>query len=384
MRTWRSARSERPEAVLRSALGERRRGATARQAQPGGARAHPRALERSRGDRVEGDAGAARRAAAPGSAWARPAARARARRRRARRAPAARASRRRARSRRRAARRRPACARARRPHGAGADRPQAAEAGRGAGEPGDERAPARRRRARARAARAAAYQPWPAASRQLSRARAAHHGGARLVREDREQREQHEGAEGQRDATHQFTFCIGRCGADQRGQLDVRPPLAREPGQRALERVAQRAPDEERVGERRERVALLELVLELQRHLDLVGLGRERDPLACRAASRPRPPASAPRAPRRRVTRSTTRPRPPGFESHTARAPTAGQSPSSLTTWPKPSTHDGQRCGSYQTASASEARPGTRLDGADAWHRAPVSLPSRRCSPSGR
>ena len=52
----------------------------------------------------------------------------------------------------------------------------------------------------------------------------------------------------------------------------------------------------------------------------------------------------------------------------------AGQPSSSSTTWPKPSIHAGQRCGSYQSASASEASPGTR----DRRLGAPIS---RRTSP---
>ena len=70
--------------------------------------------------------------------------------------------------------------------------------------------------------------------------------------------------------------------------------------------------------------------------------------------------ASGPRARRRRVTRSCTRPRPPGCESHSTRAPARGQSPSRRAMWCRPSTKVAQRVVSYHSASASLARRGDR------------------------
>src|SRR5215207_5100300 len=63
------------------------------------------------------------------------------------------------------------------------------------------------------------------------------------------------------------------------GQVDVALALAGEAQQRPLQRVAERAADEQRVGERRERIAVLELVLQLERHLDAVWPRLEGDAL---------------------------------------------------------------------------------------------------------
>src|SRR5215211_5836721 len=81
-------------------------------------------------------------------------------------------------------------------------------------------------------------------------------------------------------------------------------------------------------------------------------------------------------------TRSSTRPRPPGCESHTTSAPGCGQSPVTRATCLRPSTNAGQRRWSYQSASASLARAGTsirartrpiRRAGRDGRRRAPRS-----------
>src|SRR6185295_2874479 len=61
------------------------------------------------------------------------------------------------------------------------------------------------------------------------------------------------------------------------------------------------------------------------------------------------------------VTRSCTRPRPPGCESHSTRAPARGQSPSRRARWCRPSMKLGQRVVSYHSSSAWLARPGTTM-----------------------
>ena len=259
--------------------------------------------ERSRGDR--GEEGEARRgrAAAREPAWARPAARARARRPRRRRAPAARASRRRARSPRRAARPSPPGRRRRprsrpwRPPTGGRGRAMSRRAARRA-------APARRRRARARRCRAPAYQPWPAASRQLcapgSHSTVARVWSVRTASSGSSTRARRVSGMRRIDS-HSASADERRIKIRNSRRISMSPRRSRaKRSSAALERLAQRAADEEGVGDRREDVGALELVLELERRPRPRPSRARRRRAGSRAASRPRPRASGRRAPRRR------------------------------------------------------------------------------------
>ena len=271
---------------------------------------------------------------------------------------------------------------ARRPHRAGRDRPQAAEAGSGAGEPGDdERQPGAVEREREQPGRGV-----PALAGRLEaalRARAAHHRGARLVREDREQREEHEGAEGQRDATHQFTLCIGRCGPDQEARsMSARRSRAK----RASERLS------ESRSARRMKSASVSGVSALRSlssyssssvDLDRVGRGREPDPLGAAELL----VLHLERLPDARLVGADALDHPPAAAGlrvpHRARA---DRRPLALELLQVAEAVDPRRPALRVVPDrlrlGGEARD--LLDGAHAWHRAPVSLPSRRCSPSGR
>src|SRR5918998_280757 len=63
----------------------------------------------------------------------------------------------------------------------------------------------------------------------------------------------------------------GRSGTPGGLPLEVAAPLAREAEQAAAQRRGELAPDEQRVHQPRERRALLELVVELERHRHLLG-----------------------------------------------------------------------------------------------------------------
>src|SRR4051794_22027136 len=145
-----------------------------------------------------------------------------------------------------------------------------------------------------------------------------------------------------------------------RSQVGGRPRLTLEARKCALERVAHRTPHEGEVDYSRNAAILLDGVLQLERHDRSSGVGLEADRLAAvdllvldldRLADR----AS------KLTTRSSTRPRPPGFESQTTTAPgSRGQPSSTRLTCPKPSTKVGQRRVSYHSSSASlVATPGS-------------------------
>ena len=142
-------------------------------------------------------------------------------------------------------------------------------------------------------------------------------------------------------------------------QLHIPAPLAGEAGE-----AVRRSDASTRGGRRGGRragvngVALLELVVELERTVTWSGRGTELDALgAAQAASSTRSVWPA-RGSYAATTSSSTLPRPPGRLSHIS-VPSAGQPSGSSGRVPKPSSQAGQRCGSYHSASASEARPGT-------------------------
>ena len=152
----------------------------------------------------------------------------------------------------------------------------------------------------------------------------------------------------------------------------LRPKLSRSPRRgslaeaaRAVRGAARRAAaraDEEQVDERaRSGAGSLSSYSSDERRPPTPSSTRRRRRRCCVPVSaRPRPRASGPRRGSWAVTRSTTRPRPAGVESQTRRAP--GVRPSVLerdarARSRRPTT--AQRVGSYQSASASTARPGT-------------------------